>query len=158
MRMKMILPVGKKKAWRLITSHRGICSWFPAYLEGKIAAGQLVRFAWPGEQSVAYNVLYLGPKRSSFRLQRADGVKVSMYLHGRLTTLTLEVEYPRTRRATRDHASELARWAFFLANLNSVLLKGPDLRNNLPGRSWVKGFNRLDNAFSAPSEDALSLQ
>src|SRR2546421_10521728 len=83
-RMKMILPVGKKKAWRLITSRRGICSWFPVFLEGKIVVGELLRFAWPGEQSVNYKVLYLGPKRSSFRLQRADGVKVSVYLHGRL--------------------------------------------------------------------------
>ena len=136
----MILPVGKKKAWRLITSRRGICSWFPVDLEGKIAVGELLRFAWPGEQSVNYKVLYLGPKHSSIRLQRADGVKVSVYLHGRLTALTLEVEYPMTRKARRDRVSEVAWWAFFLPNLKSVALKGPDLRNSLPGRSWAKGF------------------
>ena len=138
--MKMILPVGKKKAWRLITSRRGICSWFPVYLEGKIAVGEQLQFAWPGEQSVDYKVIYLGPKHSSFRLQRTDGVKVSVYLHGRLTILTLEVEYPRTQRDRCGYASEVARWAFFLANLKSAALKGPDLRNNLPGRSWAMGF------------------
>jgi len=136
----MILPVGKKKAWRLITSHRGICSWFPAHLEGKIEAGEQLRFDWRGERSENYKVLYLGPKHSSFRLQQSVGVKVSIYLHGRLTTLTLEVEYPGTPKAKRDQASEVARWAFFLVDLKSVALGGPDLRNNLQGRSWVKGF------------------
>jgi len=28
-RMKMILPVGKKKAWKMIATSKGITSWFP---------------------------------------------------------------------------------------------------------------------------------
>jgi hypothetical protein len=139
-KMKMVLPVGKKKAWRLITSRRGICSWFPFNVEGKLAIGEQLRLAWPGEKPIDYRILYMGPKHSSFSLQRADGVKVRIYLHGRLTTLTLEVEYPQARNVSGDQASEIARWAFFLANLKSVSLKGPDLRNRLQGRSWAKGF------------------
>ncbi|OLC62701.1 hypothetical protein AUH73_04195 [archaeon 13_1_40CM_4_53_4] len=68
--MKMILPVGKKRVWRLIASRRGLCSWFPAAIKGRIAVGKMLRLSWPGERPVDYKVLYLGPKHSSFRLQR----------------------------------------------------------------------------------------
>lgn len=57
-----------------------------------------------------------------------------------MTTLTLEVEYPRTAEGRRNQLTELPRWAFYLTNLKSVALGGPDLRNTLPGRTWDKGF------------------
>jgi hypothetical protein len=85
-------------------------------------------------------VIYVGEKHSSFRLMRENGTQIRFYLHGRMTTLTLEVEYPKNAKASENQASELAQWAFYLANLKSVALGGLDLRQQLPGRKSVNGF------------------
>jgi len=94
---------------------------------------------WPSERSVKDTVLSMGQKHSSFLLEQTDGTKLSFYLHGRLTTLTLEIAYPVTIRR-RDRIADVRLWAFFLANLKSVALGGPDLRNTLRGRSLKYGF------------------
>ena len=73
-------------------------------------------------------------------MQWRNGGRLRYYLHGKLTTLTLEVEYPKNADGRGNQVSELANWAFFLANLKSVALNGPDLRNKGPSRSWKKGF------------------
>ncbi len=58
-----------------------------------------------------------------------------MYLHGRLTTLTLEVEYKDASQGRKDQLEELPKWAFRLANLKSVAVNGKDLRSGsaMPG-------------------------
>ncbi len=73
-------------------------------------------------------------------MQWRNGGKLRYYLHGKLTTLTLEVEYPKNADGQGNQVSELAHWAFFLANLKSVALNGPDLRNKGLNRSRKKGF------------------
>lgn len=139
-KMKTILPVGKRKAWRLIATPRGIASWFPISCTGRVAAGSTLRFHWPDGETEWFQVLRLGEKRSSFHMQWRNCGRVRYYLHGKLTTLTLEVEYPKNADSRGNQVSELAHWAFFLANLKSVALNGPDLRNKEPSRSWKKGF------------------
>ena len=138
-KMKIVLSVGKSRAWRLLTTREGICSWYAVSCNGKIERGEEIEFSWPSERSVKDTVLSMGQKHSSFLLEQTDGTKLSFYLHGRLTTLTLEIAYPVTIRR-RDRISDVRLWAFFLANLKSVALGGPDLRNTLRGRSWKYGF------------------
>ncbi len=74
------------------------------------------------------------------QLRWRDGATLHFYLHGAMTTLTLVVEYPKTSQGERNQRAELPYWAFHLANLKSVALNGPDLRNKFPGRTWRKGF------------------
>ena len=63
----------------------------------------------------------------------------AFYLHGREPThLTLQVTYPRPARVWQG--VELVGWSFFLSNLKSVAMKGPDLRNRNQRLSWKKGY------------------
>jgi hypothetical protein len=137
-KMKMVLPVGKKRAWKLIATPRGLASWFPDRCDGRVAAGSFLEFGWRDGSSENFRVIYVGDKHSAFRLARRDGSQLRFYLHGKMTTLTLEVGYPSNARRTQ--ISELALWAFYLANLKSVALSGTDLRHQLTGRSKKIGF------------------
>jgi hypothetical protein len=138
-KMKIVLPVGKGRAWKLLTTRQGICSWFAVSCNGKISSGEQLEFGWTDEKPVKHRVLNMGQKHSSFLLERSDGTRLSFYLHGRLTTLTLQIAHPPTIRR-QDRIADVRLWAFFLANLKSVALGGPDLRNTLRGRSWKRGF------------------
>ena len=68
------------------------------------------------------------------------GAQIQFYLHGKMTTLTLEVEYQNTRMGRVHRVSELPIWAFYLANLKSVALGGPDLRHGLKGHTKEMGI------------------
>jgi len=125
-KIKLILPVGKKKAWRLIATTRGIASWFPTQCKDRVRKGHILEFIWSNGRSEHFKVLYAG--------------KLRYYLHGRLTTLTLEVDYPNKPGASSNQISEIALWIFLLAHLKSVALKGQDLRNRMTSRSWSKGL------------------
>jgi hypothetical protein len=138
-KMKIVLPIGKSRAWKLLTTRRGICSWYAVSCNGKISTGEQLEFSWTDEKPVKHRVLSMGQRHSSFLLERKDGTRLSFYLHGRLTTLTLEIAHPPTK-GRRDRTADVRLWAFFLANLKSVALGGPDLRNTLRGRSWKHGF------------------
>jgi len=139
-RMKLILPVGKERAWNWIASAGGLASWLPIRCKGHVARGEPLEFLWPDGTSETVRVLRLGAKRSSFALRRGSGEEVRFFLHGRRTTLTLEVEYPKTARGRADQIRELPQWSFRLANLKAVALGGLDLRNRTPGRAWSAGF------------------
>lgn len=52
----------------------------------------------------------------------------------------LEVTYDSTEEGRRWQLVEAAPWAFYLGNLKSAALKGPDLRTNDPKVSWKDGF------------------
>ena len=69
----------------------------------------------------------LGERHPSFQMQWRNGGRLRYYLHGKLTTLTPEVEYPRNTEGHKQQISEIAQWSFLLANLKSVALGGPDL-------------------------------
>ncbi len=138
----MLLPVGKPRAWDLIASAEGLASWFPIGCEGTVNVGESLKFAWESGSVERFRVRRLGAKRSSFGLEWRHGAELRIYLHGRLTTLTLEVEYKNSVEGRREQLSELPRWAFRLANLKSVAVYGRDLRSAtaMPRRSWKVGF------------------
>src|SRR5436309_1074743 len=98
--MKMILPVGKKKAWKMIATSKGITSWFPRECKGRASAGNFLSFRWPDGKHERFQVLSLGERHFSLQMQWRNGGRLRYYLHGKLTTLTLEVEYPRSSGAT----------------------------------------------------------
>lgn len=139
-KLKMTLPVGKKRAWKLIGTTKGLESWFPTKCTGQIESGNYLELESRDGSTEKYRINYLGEKHSSFRLLREDGSEVRFYLHGRMTTLTLEVDYPDSVDGKEKRISELPLWAFRLANLKSVALRGPDLRHRLRGRTKFKGF------------------
>ncbi len=56
------------------------------------------------------------------------------------TIFTLEARYPKTGKGKLWQQQEAAGWAFFLANLKSRSMRGPDLRSKNPKFSWQKGF------------------
>jgi len=138
--MKIILPVGKRKAWSLIATPAGIASWFPAQCRGIVKVGEPLEFTWPDGSADHFRVMRMGEQHSSFAMEWRDGASLSYYLHGRRTTLTLEVEYPANSEGRTRQIRELAQWAFRLANLKSVGLRGRDLRQSAWKRSWTFGF------------------
>lgn len=141
-KLKMLLPVGKPRAWELIATAEGLASWFPVGCGGKVAVGELLAFRWSDRTVERFRVRRLGNRRSSFVLDWRRGAELRLYLHGRHTTLTLEVEYSRDREGRRDQLEELPLWAFWLSNLKSVAVNGRDLRSKstMPRRSWRAGF------------------
>ena len=86
-----------------------------------------------------HRVISMGDANSSIVLDWWNTGKVAFYLHGREPThLTLQVTYPRPVRVWQG--VELVGWSFFLSNLKSVAMKGPDLRTKNPRLSWKKGY------------------
>ncbi len=139
-KLKMVLPIGKERVWNLIAKTEGISSWLTIRCGGEMVVGRLLKCRWLGPRWLQLKVIYMGEKHSSFRLRREDGTEVRFYLHGRMTTLTLEVHYSRTAEGRKRQISELPLWAFSLANLKSVALDRIDLRHNLSGRTAENGF------------------
>ncbi|MBO0887849.1 hypothetical protein J2P12_01970 [Candidatus Bathyarchaeota archaeon] len=139
-KLKIVLPVGKKRAWKYIATPAGLARWLPSNCTGKIMPGESLKFDWRDGFSEQFRVVCVGEKHSSLRLRRRDGSDVRFYLHGKMTTLTLEVGYPKTVAGRNSRVSELPLWGFRLANLKSVALGGPDLRHQLRGRTWRMGF------------------
>lgn len=139
-KIKMVLPVGKRKAWRFIATPTGLASWLVHKCEGNIAPGEGLVLTWSEGRAERVDVVYVGEKHSSLQLQRHSGSRLRFYLHGRMTTLTLEVEYSEMKNWRGLQLSELANWAFALGNLKSIAMGGPDLRSRMPGRVRSKGF------------------
>ena len=54
--------------------------------------------------------------------------------------LHIHVDYADTKDGKNDQLIELPGWSFFLANLKSLVLGGPDLRDNTGNNDWDKGF------------------
>lgn len=139
-KMKMVLPIGKKRAWNLIATPKGLESWLPIKCIGVMEPGNRLEFGWRDGDVEGFQIISLGVEHSSFRLVREDGVQIRFYLHGRMTTLTLEIEYPTSPVARRSQVTEVPFWAFHLANLKSVALNGQDPRHRLRGRAKARGF------------------
>ncbi len=57
-----------------------------------------------------------------------------------LTIFTLEVRYPKKGEGKTWQVPELVGWTFYLSNLKSVAVNGPDLRTKNPKYSWKKGY------------------
>lgn len=139
-KIKMVLPAGKKNAWELISTPTGITSWLLEGCSGHFQPRNDLVFTWPGGTQERVHVVYMGEKHSSLQLQRQNQSRLRFYLHGRMTTLTLEIDYRLCKRWKQLQSSELGIWAFSLANLKSIALGGPNLLNKMPGRTRMKGF------------------
>lgn len=138
-KLKMVLPISKKKAWKLIATPKGLASWFPTVCKGRVAPGQTLEFGWPGGDVERFQVLRVGEAGSVWHMSWWKTGKVRYALHGREPThFTLEVQYPRSARHWQS--PELVGWTFFMSNLKSVAMGGPDLRNKNPRFSWKKGY------------------
>ncbi len=98
-RMKMLLPVGKERAWDLIETSEGLTSWLPARCNGAVRVGELLTFVWEDGSVDRIRLRRLGEKHSSLSFDWRHGAELRVYLHGRLTTLTLEVEYKDNQKA-----------------------------------------------------------
>jgi uncharacterized protein YndB with AHSA1/START domain len=141
-KLKILLPVGKPRAWALIATPEGLASWFPAACRGRAAVGESLAFQWDDGSVENFRIRRLGDKRSSVAFAWRRGAEWRIYLHGRHTTLTLEVEYGPGMEGRREQLRELPLWAFRLANLKSVALSGRDLRGTdaRRGGSSAEGF------------------
>ncbi len=138
-KLKMLLPVSKKEAWKLIATPKGLASWFPVTCKGNVRQGGTLEFGWADGSAETHRVSWVGEAHSSLTLDWWETGKVAFYLHGRKPThLTLQVSYPRS--AKKWQGLELVGWTFFLSNLKSVAMNGPDLRSKKPKFSWKKGY------------------
>ena len=141
-RLKVVLPCAKREAWRLIGTPDGLASWFPVSCKGRMAVGEMLEFGWPSGAPDRFRILDFkegdhwemdwqagGPGRVRYSL-RGEGIVV----------FELEVTYDNTEEGRKWQLLESAPWAFYLANLKSAALKGPDLRSQEPKISWKDGF------------------
>ncbi len=139
-RLKLLLPCNRKKAWKLIATPSGISSWFPITCKGRVAAGKSLVFGWPGGDTETVRVLEV-TKGESLQTDWWQLGKVRYSVKGNdPTVFTLEVRYPKKGKGKSWQIPELVGWTFFLSNLKSIAMKGPDLRSNDPKRSWKKAF------------------
>jgi hypothetical protein len=108
-------------------------------VKGNIVPGKMIEFGWP-TGSEEHHVLNV--KRSeSWQMDWWKTGKVRYSLSGENPTIfTLEAHYPKRGRGKTWQQQEAAGWAFFLANLKSRSIKGPDLRSKNARFSWQKGF------------------
>ena len=138
-KMKLFLPVSKKEAWRLVATPKGLASWFPTSCKGRVLPGRTLEFRWLDGTVENHRVISMGEANSSIILDWWETGKAAFYLHGREPThLTLQVTYAGSAR--KWQVPELVGWSFFLSNLKSVAMKGPDLRNRNQRLSWKKGY------------------
>lgn len=142
-KLKMLLPTSKKEAWKLIATPKGLASWFPTKCRGRVRKDSSLEFGWADGSTETHRVLWVGEAHSSLTLDWWETGRVSFYLHGREPThLTLQVTYPKSAR--KWQALEFVGWTFFLSNLKSAAMKGPDLRSRNSKLSWKKGY--IDSA------------
>ena len=141
-RLKVVLPCSKAEAWRLIGTTQGLASWFPVSCQGRMGVGEVLEFGWTSGAPDRFKILDFkegdhwemdwqagGPGRVRYSL-RGEGPVV----------FELEVTYDNTEEGRKWQLLELAPWAFYLSNLKSTAMKGPDLRTKDQKMSWKDGF------------------
>lgn len=138
-RLRVQLPCHSSQAWKLIATPKGLSSWFPTSVKGRITPGKSIEFGWlTGKET--HTVIDV-KKGESWAMDWWEKGKVRYNIKGdNPTVFTLEARYPKKGEGKSWQLQEVAGWAFFLSNLKSVSLKGPDLRNKNPKFSWKKGF------------------
>jgi hypothetical protein len=138
-RLRVVLGGKKGQAWTLIGTPIGLASWFPTFVKGRIVPGKTIEFGWStgSEKHLVLDV----KSGESWQMDWWETGSVRYSVKGENPTIfTLEARYPKTRKGKLWQQQEAAGWAFFLANLKSRSMRGPDLRNKNPKYSWPKGF------------------
>jgi uncharacterized protein YndB with AHSA1/START domain len=138
-RLRVLLGGSRGQAWRLIGTPKGLASWFPASVTGSIVPGRTVEFGW-SNGSEKHRVLNV-KRGESWQMDWWETGKVRYFVSGKDPTIfTLEARYPKKGKGKAWQQQEAVGWAFFLANLKSRSVKGPDLRSKNSKFSWQKGF------------------
>ncbi len=138
-RLKLVLPCTKTRAWHLVGTPKGLASWFPTHVKGQIRPGKVIEFGWTSgtENHRVLNV----KKGESWQMDWWEKGRVRYSVNGSDPTIfTLETRYPKKGQGKEWQVQELASWSFFLGNLKSRSMKGPDLRNKSTKYTWKKGF------------------
>ena len=138
-RLRILLPCSRTAAWQLVASPKGLASWFPTSVKGRIVPGKKIEFGWTNgteEHKV------LGLKRNdSWQMDWWDSGRVRYSVKGgNPIVFTLEARYPKKGEGKKWQVQELAGWSFFLGNLKSRAMKGPDLRSKSTKFTWKRGF------------------
>ncbi len=141
-RLKLVLPCSRKRAWELMGTSKGLGLWFPqAGCSGEIKTGEEIVFNWGKKSRDRFTVLDV--KKEHFWemswFSKVNKVRYELSEQKKALVLTLTVLYPKTQKGKDYQLLELPCWAFFLANLKSIAMGGPDLRDN-SGLTWQQGF------------------
>ncbi len=138
-RLRVLLRCNRREAWRLIGTPKGLASWFPSSVKGTLVSGKMIEFSWT-TGSESHRVLNV-KKGESWQMDWWKTGKVRYSISGENPTIfTLEARYPIRGKGKTWQQQEAAGWAFFLANLKSRSMRGPDLRSKSSKYSWQKGF------------------
>jgi len=141
-RLKVVLPISKAEAWRLIGTSQGLSSWFPVSAKGRMAVGEMLEFGWSSGPADRFGVLdWKEGEHWEMEWVAGGPGRVRYSLRGeKPVVFELEVTYDNTEEGRKWQLVEAAPWAFYLGNLKSVAMKGPDLRTRDPKVSWKDGF------------------
>ncbi len=141
-RLKVAVPSSKTEAWRLVGTTQGLSSWFPLSCKGRMSIGEILEFGWTSGAPDRFKILDFkeGDHWEMDWMAGGPG-RVRYSLRGDAPTIfELEVTYDNTLEGRKWQLLELGPWAFFITNLKSVAIKGPDLRTKDPKISWKDGF------------------
>ncbi|EQB63502.1 MAG: hypothetical protein RBG1_1C00001G1081 [candidate division Zixibacteria bacterium RBG-1] len=139
-KLKVLLPGERKKAWQLVGTPQGMGKWFPLECLGKIAKGETIEFIWVAGAPEKFKVLDV-KENESWEMEWVEGAKVKYHLESESPVIfSLEVSYPDNEQGKATQLIEVAGWTFYLANLKSVVMGGPDLRRKNSSYGWKEGF------------------
>src|SRR5262245_53377188 len=93
-------------------SNRTLEKWLASRVHGVVKSGTSLEFSWRNGRLENFQIQYVGEKHSAFRLEWRYGTIVRFYLHGKMTTLTLEAEYQHSVIGRARQIAELPQWAF----------------------------------------------
>jgi len=138
--MKVVLGCSRKEAWKLISTHEGLESWFSRKSIGNIARDEIVEFHWDDLPPDKLRILAFN-EGYSLEHEWFQDARVRYELQeGPRLVFVLTVTYPGTRKGRERQIAELVPWSFMLSNLRSITLGGADIRTSDPTFSWKDGF------------------
>jgi uncharacterized protein YndB with AHSA1/START domain len=139
-KLKVLLPGERKKVWQLTGTPQGMGKWFPIECLGKIAKGEILEFIWVAGAPDKFKVLEV-KENESWMMEWVEGAQVRYRLEGESPViLILEVTYSDNEQGKATQLIEVAGWTFYLANLKSIVMGGPDLRRKDSSHSWKDSF------------------
>jgi len=139
-KLKVLLLASKNKAWQLVGTAQGMEKWFPKECLGKIAKGEMIEFVWISGPPDKFKVLDV--KENEFwEMSWVEGAKVRYSIDkDNPVIFTLEATYADNEKGKETQLLEVAGWTFYLTNLKSIVMGGPDLRRKDSTHSWKESF------------------